>query len=140
MGSILRCRCYNSQVLKNPRIVQLYSLLTNIRALFILHQCLLDQAISDGDVGDFKESSLATLDSVTRMLVDIASSFNQNLPVLDLELYPPMCVHLVRWVMYDFLGTDSLRDKMGCHNLQELSKMLYHLNNRWKIIDHSKSI
>lgn len=139
MWSILRCRCYNSQVLKKTCIVQLYSLLTNIRALFILHQCLLDQAISDGDVGVFKESSLAALDSMTRMVIDIASSFNQNLPVLNLELYPPMCVHLVRWVMYNFLGTNSLRDEGG-HNFQELSKMLYHLNNRWKIIDDSKSI
>ena len=125
---------------KKTRIIQSYSLLTNIRALFILHQCLLDQAILDGDVGIFKESSLATLDSMTRMLIDIASSFNQNLPALDLELYPPVCVHLVRWVMYDFLGINSLRDKVGGHNFQELSKMLYHLNNRWKIIDHTKSI
>ena len=99
----------------------------------------MDQAISDGDVGVFKESSLATLNSTTRMLIDIASSFNQNLPVLDLELYPPMCVHLVRWVMYDFLETNSLKDEVGGHNFQELTKMLYHLNNRWKIIDGSKS-
>ena len=74
------------------------------------------------------------------MLVDIASSFNQNLPNLDLELYPPMCAHLVRWVMYDVLGTNSLGDEVGVHNFQELSKMLYHLNNRWKIIDDSNSI
>lgn len=140
MWSILRCRCYNSQVLKKTRIVQLHSLLTNIRALFILHQCLLDQAISDGDVGGFKESSLAALDSMTRIVIDIASSFNQNLPVLDLELYPPMCVHLVRWVTYNFLGTNSLRDEVESQSFQELSKMLYHLNNRWKIIDDSKSI
>ena len=126
--------------MKKTRIIQLYSLLTNISASFILHQCLLDQAISDGDVGFYKESSLAALDSMTRMLIDIASSFNQNLPVLDLELYPPMCVHLVRWVMYSFPGTKSLRDEVGDHNFQELSNMLYHLNNRWTIIDDVKSI
>lgn len=72
------------------------------------------------------------------MVIDIASSFNQNLPVLDLELYPPMCVHLVRWIMYNFLGMNSLRDEVGGHNFQELSKMLYYLNNRWKIIDDLK--
>ena len=77
---------------------------------------------------------------MTRMLVDIASSFNQNLPKLDLELYPPMCVHLVRWVMYDVLGTNSLTDEMGRHNFQELAKMLYHLNSRWKVMDDSNSI
>lgn len=131
MWSILRCRCYNSQVIRKTHIVHFYSLLTNIRALFILHQCLLDQAISDGDVGVFKKSSLAALDSMTRMVIDIASAFNQNLPILDLELYPPVCVHL---------GTNSLRDEVGGHNFQELSKMLYYLNNRWKIIDDQKSI
>ena len=123
---------------KKSHIVHFYSLLTNIRALFILHQCFLDQDISDGDVGVFKKNSLAALDSMTKMVIDIASSFNQNLPVLDLDLYPPMCVHLVRWIMYNFLGTNSLRDEVGGHNFQELYKMLSHLNNRWKIIDDQK--
>ena len=79
---------------------------------------------------------------MTRMLIDIASSFNKNLPILDLELYPPTCVHLVRWIMDSFLGTEKgPRDEVGGgHNLQELSKMLRYLNNRWKIIDGSKSI
>jgi len=140
MWSILRCRCYNSQVIRKTHIVHFYSLLSNIRALFILHQCLLDQAISDGDVGVFKKSSLAALVVMTRMVIDIASAFNQNLPILDLELYPPVCIHLVRWIMYNFLGTNSLRDEVGGHNFQELSKMLYYLNNRWKIIDDQKSI
>lgn len=77
---------------------------------------------------------------MTRMVIEIASSFNQNLPVLDLEIHPPMCVHLVRWVMYNFQGTNSLREEVGGHKFQELTKMLYHLNNRWKIIDDSKSM
>ena len=74
------------------------------------------------------------------MVIGIASYFNQNLPVLDLELYPPMYVHLVRWVMYKFLGPNHLGDEVGVHNFQELSKMLYYLNNRWKIIDNLKPI
>ena len=115
-------------------IVHLNFLLTNSRALFILHQCLFDQPFSDDDVEVFKKSSLAALNSMTRMVLDIASSFNQNLPVINLELYPPTCVHLMRWIMYHFLGTDSLRDELGNHNFSELSKMLCHLNNRWKII------
>lgn len=55
--------------------------------------------------------------------------------MLDLELYPPMCVHLVRWVMYSFLETDSRREEVGGRGFQELSNMLYHLNQRWKIIN-----
>ena len=107
--------------------------------------------ISDGEVVVFiKKSSLPALDSMTRMAIDIASSFNRNLPVLDLELFPPMCVHLMRWVMHNFVGgmngnlmTNGDNEMSGQHqqqqqqenDFQELSKMLYHLNHRWRIID-----
>lgn len=37
-----------------------------------------------------------------------------------------------------FSGNEQSERRGGGHNFQELSKMLYYLNNRWKIIDDLK--
>jgi hypothetical protein len=64
------------------------------------------------------------------MVVDIAYGFNKNLPVIDTDVLPPMCVYLVRSVMHKFQNMDSMEDEMRSRDIKELSMMLQYFNKR----------
>lgn len=64
------------------------------------------------------------------MVINIAYAFNQNLPVIDTEVLPPMCVYLVRSVMHNFQNINDPEDEMEGRDLRELSKMLQYFNRR----------
>ena len=70
---------------------------------------------------------------MTRMVIDIAYSFNENLPMIDTEVFPPMCVYLVRSVILNLRSTKSSRDEVRDGDIKELSKMLQYFDERWKI-------
>ena len=104
-------------------------ILTIPSALFDLHNFVLHRS----DFHELHDTSRAALRTTVRMIVDVARSFNQRAPEIDVEVLPPRCSHLARAGQYLLDSTKDLTYEGSEASLNEIKTMLSSLNQRWRL-------
>lgn len=112
-----------------PTTVLLSPTLTLFSALFDLHEFILQRP----NFHELHETSKAALWATVRMVVDVARSFNQRAPKMNVEILPPRCLHLAR-AAQNLLGiSDNVTYEGSEASLSEIRTMLSCLNRRWRM-------
>ena len=104
-------------------------ILTFGSAFFDLHEFVLQNP----DFHELYETSRAALETTVRMVVDVARSFNQRAPTIDLEVLPPRCSHLARAAQHLIDISDDVTYEESKSTLSEIRKMLTCLDWRWRM-------
>lgn len=101
----------------------------SLSALFDLHEFVLCQS----NFHELHETSRVALRTTVRMVVDVARSFNQRAPRIDVEALPPRCSHLARAAqrLLDISNNGTYEESEM--NLNEIRNMLKCLNRRWRM-------
>ena len=73
------------------------------------------------------------LEATVRMVVDVARSFNQRVPKIDVEVLPPRCSHLARAAQNLLHISDDVTYEESETSLSEIRTMLTCLNRRWRM-------
>ena len=103
--------------------------LTLSSALFDLHEFVLQRP----NFYELHETSRAALSATVRMVVDVARSFNQRAPQINVETLPPRCLHLAR-AAQNLLGMpDNVMYEGSEAGLSEILTMLSCLKRRWRM-------
>ena len=103
------------------------SLLTFRSALFDLHEFVLNQS----KFHELHETSKVALEATVRMVVDVARSFNQRAP--SVEVLPPRCSHLAK-AAQNLLNTSAHATYEESEtSLSEVRNMLTCLDVRWRM-------
>lgn len=103
------------------------------RALFSLHEYIFSNTNDSAEQETLHKSSRAALGTTVRMVVDVARSFNENHPVLDVESLPPRCSHLLRAAHHLFVTFDDVSCVERRADIDEIMKMLRCIAERWGI-------
>ena len=72
-----------------------------------------------------------TLDTITRMIIDISYSFNIACNEISVDILSPAVMHIVRCAQQHILMADNFQDKKWVQDFDELRKMLAFFNQRW---------
>ena len=111
-------------------ILSLHEMTLTFRsAFFDLHEFVLQNP----DFHELYETSRAALEATVRMVVDVARSFNQRAPTIDLEVLPPRCSHLARAAQHLIAISDNVAYEESKSTLSEIRKMLTGLDRRWRM-------
>lgn len=105
------------------------STLTFFSALFDLHEFVLQHS----DFYELHETSRAALRATVRMVVDVARSFNQRAPEINVETLPPRCLHLARAAQNLLEMSDNVTYEGSEASLSEIRAMLTCLKRRWRM-------
>lgn len=106
----------------------------------MLHRFILSRATSEYDFSTSKQGSLAALETVYRIIVDIAYSLCRIPPDAGTDVFPPMCLYLARAGLQNFQEMNKLDSTEWMDDFEALSKMLEYHNKRWNIASKSVSI
>ena len=131
LGPLLWLDCLHHWVSLRDRLQ--HTSLTCSRALFTLHEYVVDHSGESHELESLRNSSQAAISATVRMVVDIARSFNANAPGLDVEILPPRCSHLVRAAGHLLATSDDMPYKERLADVDEIKKMLQYLNQRWRM-------
>jgi hypothetical protein len=102
--------------------------LTPLRALYILHE----NASRQPNLHPECQATIkVTLDTITRMIIDISYSFNIECNTINIEILSPAVMHIARSAQQHILMADNFQDKKWMQDFDELRKMLTFINQRW---------
>ena len=111
-------------------ILSLHEMTLTFRsAFFDLHEFVLQNP----DFHELYKTSRAALEATVRMVIDVARSFNQRAPTIDLEVLPPRCSHLARAAQHLIAISDNVAYEESKSTLSEIRKMLTGLDRRWRM-------
>jgi hypothetical protein len=77
------------------------------------------------------ENIKVTLDTVTRMVIDIAHAFNVEAADYNIEVLAPTIDHIVKCAQQHILMCKDFRNEQWLRDFEELRKMLRFLARRW---------
>lgn len=97
--------------------------------MFILHRRVLGKGIQ----GPYAEISLIALNTLTRMVIDIAYSFNNESDGFDIDMFSPAISHIVKSAQQHISTGGELRTTLWEKDFEQLKNMLLFLNRRWNI-------
>ena len=106
------------------------SLIAN-RALFAIHEYIIKHSEDASQFHAMQKASQAALAAAGRMVVEVARSFNQNSPTINIEILPPRCSHLVTAALHLVHNSVDRDFKEVTKDVEELRMMLKCLNRRW---------
>jgi hypothetical protein len=101
-----------------------------ITSLYTLHQA----SFMRSDLGprsDSKEHISATLNTLTRMVIDISYGF--NLHPINVEVLAPACRHIVRCAQQHIATSNDFNNPQWQEDLHQLKLTLGYFNRRWNI-------
>lgn len=99
-------------------------------ALYILHQKVLFRP----EIGlhpDCLEIAHVTLNTITRMVIDISFAFNVESKNLDLDILSPTIAHIARSAQQHIIMGGDFQSEQWLKDFEELRKMLKFFNQRW---------
>lgn len=77
------------------------------------------------------ETIKVTLDTVTRMVIDIAHAFNAEVGEYNIEVLSPTIGHIVKCAQQHILTCKDFRNEQWGRDFEELRKMLRFFSRRW---------
>jgi hypothetical protein len=80
---------------------------------------------------DSKEHISATLNTLTRMVIDISYGF--NLHPINVEVLAPACRHIVRCAQQHIATSNDFNNPQWQEDLHQLKLTLGYFNRRWDI-------
>lgn len=80
------------------------------------------------------KSSKAALSTLAKMVVDVARSFNENIPSIDIETLPPRTLNFVSTAHYLLANSGDAYRKETHADIDEIRTMMRYLSLRWKIV------
>jgi hypothetical protein len=95
----------------------------------------LQPGIND-DANSLKGDEIArvALNTVTRMVIDIAHAFNREcIPNFDIEILCPTIAHIVRSAQQHVMVEEDFRNPQWVQDFEELRKMLKYFSQRWSL-------
>jgi hypothetical protein len=103
-----------------------------LSGLYILHQKVLFQP-EIGMHPDCLEIVRVTLNTLTRMVIDISFAFNIESKNLDLDILSPSIAHIVRSAQQHIIMAGNVQSDQWRKDFEELRKMLKFFNKRWLV-------
>jgi hypothetical protein len=79
----------------------------------------------------YQETTEAALNTLTRMVIDIARAFNSECGNVDTERLYPAGAHLVRCAQQHILTAEDFNDPMWLDDFDQIRKVLAYFNRRW---------
>ncbi|KAE8442215.1 hypothetical protein EG329_003744 [Mollisiaceae sp. DMI_Dod_QoI] len=79
----------------------------------------------------YKEATELALNTLTRMVIDIAYAFNRECGNYDIELLHPALAHIVRCAQQHILTAEDFNDPQWLEDFDQLRKALGYFNRRW---------
>lgn len=80
-----------------------------------------------------REIARVTLNTISRMVIDISVAFNVESRNLDLDILCPSISHIVRSAQQHVVMTGDVKSEEWLKDFEELRKMLKFFNKRWPI-------
>jgi hypothetical protein len=96
----------------------------------MVHQKALFQP---GTHPECREVARITLDTVTRMVIDISFAFNLESKNLDLEILSPSITHITKCAQQHIMMADDFKNEQWLRDFVELREMLRFFNSRWQL-------
>jgi hypothetical protein len=93
--------------------------------------------------GQYPGIARIALNSLTRMVIDIAYAFNVEMDTFDIDLFSPSISHIVKCAQQHIVMGGELRTNVWHKDFEQLKKMLAYLNQRWSLAgkdEHSNGI
>lgn len=128
MGHLLWCHtdanyvCYSSKV-------DLLKLMVD-SGLYNLHQAVHMHPDVNTPL-NYQETTAAALNTLTRMVIDIAYAFNRECGSSDIEILHPAFMHIVRCAQQHLLTTENYNDPNWLEDFDQIRKVLVYFNRRW---------
>lgn len=89
--------------------------------MFMLHWNILSQPLKhDNPLDEWRKRSHDSLDTVTKMVVDIADSHENMAPHL-IDALPPSCVYIIQAALKHISESSSFKSD---HDIEDISKRL----------------
>ena len=89
-------------------------------------------SLETGSPTEYKETVNA-LNTITRMVIDIAYAFNLECSYVNLENLTPATVHIVRCAQQHILMADDTSNPQWQEDFEQFRRMLIFINKRWLI-------
>jgi hypothetical protein len=128
MGHLLRCNA-NAYFVRSQSL-RLLPKLTFCRALYTLHQTAAMQQDIDNNPR-YRETVKVALNTMTRMVIDIAYAFNMEVGTFNIEILAPATQHIVCCAQQHILTAEDFNDRKWLEDFNQLRKMLSYFNQRW---------
>jgi len=128
MGRLLRCNA--DAYFVRPQSIILLIRLTFRRALYTLHQTAAVQQDIDNNPR-YRETVKVALNTMTRMVIDIAYAFNMEVSTFNMDILAPATQHIVCCAQQHILTAEDFNDRKWLEDFNQLRKMLSYFNQRW---------
>jgi hypothetical protein len=79
----------------------------------------------------YRETVKAALNTITRMVIDIAYAFNLEIRTFNIEILAPATAHIVCCAQQHILTAEDFNDPKWLEDFDQLRKMLSYFNRRW---------
>lgn len=81
----------------------------------------------------YQETTAAALNTLTRMMIDIAYAFNREGGNFDIETLHPAIAHLVRSAQQHILTAERYDNPIWLEDFDQIRKVLVFFNRRWAL-------
>ena len=96
---------------------------------------MLSQVFTMKMLEDRQKGSWAALDTISKLVVDIAHSHSKNLTSHNIETLPPTCSYIVRAALKHLSTNRHVDGDVRFEDCEALKKMLGHFNHRWNTVE-----
>lgn len=79
----------------------------------------------------YRETVKVALNTMTRMVIDIAYAFNLEVGTFNIEILAPATAHIVCCAQQHILTAENFNDRKWLEDFDQLRKMLSYFNQRW---------
>ena len=101
------------------------------RALFTLHWYILNKVHSEAAFQGLQEGSSAALDTITKIMVDIAHSHNKNVTYSNIDALPPTSLYILLASLHNLNQSSGQHDDRWRRDFEALNDMTGHFKRRW---------
>ena len=101
------------------------------RALFTLHWYILNKVHSEAAFQGLQEGSSAALDTITKIMVDIAHSHNKNVTYSNIDALPPTSLYILLASLHNLNQSSGQHDNRWRRDFEALNDMTAHFKRRW---------
>lgn len=82
---------------------------------------------------EWAETMKVTLNTITRMTLDIVYGFNKDTHTYPIEALAPVVQHVARCAQEHIMACDNFQDPQWQQDLEELRQLLRFFNTRWTL-------
>ncbi|TVY41846.1 hypothetical protein LOCC1_G004833 [Lachnellula occidentalis] len=105
---------------------------TLLVGLYILHRFAVEAMAMENEP-EWTETMRVTLNTITRMTIDIVYGFNKATHTYPVEALAPAVQHVARCAQEHIMACDNFQDTQWQQDLEELRQLLKSFNTRWSL-------